>query len=466
MAKFNPPKPPAQPQRFDGIDPLDGRYYDSEVARYFSEEARVYYQAVVEAALARTLTEFNICDPSVADEIEKAAQAIKAEEIAEAEKTTKHDVRALVNVLRSKVSDKAKPFVHLTATSYDIVDTARSLQFRQGLTAVMLPRFSELIAALLKLTNKYADTVQIGRTHGQHGVPITFGFAIAQYIERIGSTVENINALSEKLMGKFSGAMGSYNALGLFVSDPLDFEAKLLQKLDLKPAPISTQIVPPEPILRILDELTLLSGAMANLATDIRQLQRTEIAEVRERFEEGQVGSSTMAHKRNPVSFENVVSLHKEVIGQNVTSKLNLISEHQRDLTDSASGRFYPVLVATVAEMAKRMANLMDKLEIDEAAMKRNLELTHGAIAAEPLYLLLSKYGHPDAHTKAKELAQFAQDSGQDLGYALAQDEDLKSYLPKFAPFEQKIIAKPELHYTGRAADQARRIASKWQAAK
>ena len=140
---------------------------------------------------------------------------------------------------------------------------------------------------------------------------------------------------------------------------------------------------------------------MANLSHDMRNLQRTEINEVRVKFEEGQTGSSTMAHKRNPWNFENVIGMSKQVTGQLLNANLNISSEHQRDLTDSASARFYPIIPACVALMAKRLDTIMSKIEVDETAMQKNLEMSSGAIAAEPLYLLFEKYGHTQAHEKA-----------------------------------------------------------------
>jgi adenylosuccinate lyase len=446
---------PSQTPNYSSIDPLDGRYYDPEIAQYLSEASRIAYQAYVEAALGRALADAGICSPEIAAQIEEAAGLVTAPAVAEAEKTTKHDIKALVNVIKAGLPDEAKPYVHFGATSYDIVATALSLQLRAAVNEVIIPRLIELEKTLLSLTKDYAETVQIGRTHGQHAVPITFGFAMAEYVSRLGSSINSLKVLNGKLKGKFSGAVGAYNALSLFVDDPIEFEKKVLGYLELEPAPYSTQIIPAENYVRLIDELAITAGIMANLSHDMRHLQRSEIAEVREAFEEGQTGSSTMAHKRNPWNFENVISMSKQVTAQLVNANLNLSSEHQRDLTDSASARFYGVVLASVAAMAQRLNTVMSKIEVDEQNMQRNLHLSGGAIAAEPLYLLLEKYGHTTAHEASKTLAHQALEAGKPLYEVASQDPGIADYFGKFTDNEKQILQEPEKHYTGLAAKKA-----------
>ncbi len=446
-----------------GLDPLDGRYYDPDVARYVSEQTRVVYQAHIEAALAHTLADEGICTRKQADAIERASRAVSAQEVYEEESITKHDIKALVNCIKRKAGPSAAPYVHFGATSYDIVATASAAQMRDTMHGVIIPRLHALLTILIGLTETYAHTLQVGRTHGQHAVPITFGFAISEYVSRLGDSMMAIHDLSGMLRGKFSGAVGAYNALSLFVSDPLAFEKVVLAKVGLQPAPFSTQIVPPEAMVRLLDELTIAAGIMANLAHDMRHLQRSEIGEVREKFEKGQTGSSTMAHKRNPWNFENVVSMSKQVIAQSVNANLNLSSEHQRDLTDSASARFYAIPVACVANMAARLNRIMGNIEVDAAAMDRNLRLSGGAIAAEPFYLLLAKHGHPEAHETSKRLAHEALQKGLRLHEVIAKDTEGASYWRKFTAAERAIIQDPETHYSGLAAKKALKIAKQWR---
>lgn len=450
---------------YSALDPFDSRYYDPEIARYLSERGRIAHYAYVEAALAHTLADFGVCSQAVAAKIDAATRQVTAEEVYQEEKITNHHTKALVNAIKSHLDDEAKPFVHFGATSFDIVSTGEALQLRGMTQNVILPRLQELIRTLLQLTKQYAETTQIGRTHGQHAVPITFGFAVAEYVSRLGESRQALAALSQELTGKFSGAVGAYNALSLFVDDPLKFETAVLARVNLKPAAYSTQIAPPETTIRLLDELAITAGIMANLSHDMRHLQRSEIAEVRERFEPGQTGSSTMAHKRNPWNFENVISMSKQVTAQMLNANLNIASEHQRDLTDSASSRFYGISLAAVASMAERLNKVMSKLEVDEDSMQRNLHLTGGAIAAEPLYLLLEKYGHTEAHEQAKAIAHRALEQHTSL-YEIAQaDQAIQPYWQKFTNHERTILQNPEAHYTGLAAKKARVIHDYWQQA-
>lgn len=448
---------------YSSLDPLDGRYYDPETAQYLSERSRIAYQAYVEAALAHALADFGICSPAVAKQIEKSAGEVTAEAVYAEEEITKHDIKAVGNVIKSKLPADAQPYVHFGATSYDIISTASALQLKDTMHQVVIPRLESLLQTLVGLSEQYADTVQIGRTHGQHAVPITFGYAIAIYVSRLGESIEQLKASTSEIYGKFSGAVGSYNALSVFVDDPQKFEKVLLAKLDLKPAPYSTQIVPAENTIRVLDELSIAAGIMANLSHDMRHLQRTEIAEVRERFEKGQTGSSTMAHKRNPWNFENVVSMWKQVTAQTLNARLNLPSEHQRDLTDSASSRFYAIIPASVASMASRLSRIMNKLEVDEATMQRNLNLTQGAIAAEPLYLLFAKYGHTAAHELSKKIAHQALSQNKPLKDVILASKEAAGYWKKFTASERKIIEKPEQYYTGKAIQKAQDIINTWK---
>lgn len=448
---------------YDAVDPLDGRYFDPEIAKYLSERSRVIYQAHAEGALACTLADFGICSRQIANEIESAVKKINIEDVYKEEQVTKHDVKALVNCIKRELSEEAQPYVHFGATSYDIVSAASSLQLRTAINELIIPRQKALIKTLLKLTKSYADSVQIGRTHGQHAVPITFGLSMAGYVSRLGENMLALKDLSSNLHGKFSGAVGAYNALSVFVDDPIKFEKTVLGYLDLQPAPFSTQIVPAENVIRLIDELAISAGIMANLAHDMRHLQRTEIAEVRERFEKGQTGSSTMAHKRNPWNFENIISMSKQVTAQMLNANLNISSEHQRDLTDSASARFYNIALASVASMTERLNRVMGKLEVDDENMRRNLYLTQGAIAAEPLYLLLEKYGHTTAHEKAKTLAHQALSKRQSLYEIASNDKSLADYWKKLSEKERLLIKNPEANYTGLSSQKALTIHDHWQ---
>src|SRR3989344_4888830 len=359
---------------YDSFSPVDYRYWDKDVAQYLSENGFTRYKLLVELALVKVLNRRGICPPDALAEIEVACGQVTTAEVYEEEERIRHDIRALVNCIQAKVSDKAKPYVHVTATSYDIVDTANAARYKDVTKMVLIPSLEKLQALLIGITTREADTAQVGRTHGQHAVPITFGFAMAGYISRLGGCIEALQILVSELFGKFSGAVGAYNASSLFFTDPEKFEEEVLAQLGLKPAEHSTQIVPPEALIRLLCEVVTTAGVMGNLARDMRQLQRTEIAEVGEEFDAKQVGSSTMPQKRNPINFENVESIWKIVVARMSTVFMDQISEHQRDLTNSASARTYGEIIAYAVSMAKRLHRTMCKLKVDKTNLKRNFE--------------------------------------------------------------------------------------------
>jgi adenylosuccinate lyase len=457
--------------RFGLFSPTDFRYSVAELIPYLSESASISYQARVEAALARELAREGICSDSVASEIESACQKVRAEDVYDEENRIKHETRALVNVIREKVSERAKPFVHLTATSFDIVDTANSLRYKEAISNVLVPDLLELESALIELSKIHADTPQIGRTHGQHAEPITFGFFLSLYVSRLGGRIRRILEAAEALRGKFSGAVGVYGPLSLAVKDPERFESNLLKSLGLLPGDVSTQIVQPEPISDLAHAIISAFGVIANLARDMRNLQRTEVAEVSEGFAAAQVGSSTMPQKRNPISFENAESLWKKFVPEIVTVYLDQISEHQRDLTNSASERYFPELLVVFDYTVRRMTRTIwdnktkgPKLLINKERMRENLERSANEFVAEPLYVLLALSGHPDAHEQVRKAIQEIKDRGnaQDLIGALRKDEQVAKYLGSLDSAKLKILKDPS-SYRGIARQKTISVAEKWE---
>jgi len=454
--------------RFDTISPIDSRFYGGDAALfkslqpYLSAAATIRYQARVEGALAQAMADAGICDRAVADAIARAADRVTPQEVAEEETKTRHDVRALVNVIRAQVPEEAKRFVHLGATSYDIVDTANALRYRECVERVVVPALGALVARCISIAEAEADTPQIGRTHGRHAEPITFGFAMAEYVSRLGDRVEFLRSVARRLPGKLSGAVGVYSAMGLLTADARALERRFLAALGLHPRSSSTQIVEPEGWTDLAHACVTALGVMANLADDMRQLQRTEIGEVAESFGAEQVGSSTMPHKRNPVSFENVKSIWKAMAPRVMTTYLDQISEHQRDLTNSASQRFLGEIIASTAYAAGRMAGSLEGIRVDRDRLKANLAMSRGAIVAEPLYVLFAKYGHPDAHEVVRRLTLEAERGSRSVLEVVAQDAELRDYLTKLSPEERRILERPE-DYRGLAADVARDVASTWR---
>ncbi len=453
---------------FDTISPLDFRYYGrnerifQKLQPYLSENAMIRHMAKVEAALTNILAKKGICSKKVADEVEKASKKISAEEVYVEEDKLKHNVRALVNCIRNRVSDEAKPFIHFTATSHDIISTADALRCKEFTNSILIPALIDFEKTLIDLALRERNTLQVGRTHGQHAVPITFGFALAQYVSRFGNSILKIRKSGNNLRGKIAGAVGSYNASSLFFRNPEEFEKQVLQELNLKPSPISTQIPEAEFMVDYVNDVVGSFGVLANLSDDMRNLQRSEIAEVGEIFTSKQVGSSTMPQKRNPINFENVKSLWKEFMPRIITLYSDQISEHQRDLTNSASSRFIPEILAAFYISVKRLNRTMKSLNVDEKNLKKNFDMNKGLIVAEPLYILLAAYNHPDAHEAVKQLTLKAQSTKKPLQEIIKKEKSLKQYLKKFNKEQLKIINNPE-NYVGIANKKTESVCVYWK---
>ncbi len=448
---------------YDCISPIDYRYWDKDVAEYLSEEAFIRYKMRVEIALVKTICWLkNLDEYAIATEVRKACLKVTAKDVYKEEQITKHDIRALVNCICRHVREEVRPLIHLGATSCDIVDTANALRYQEVVHDIVLPVLENLKEVLEQLALREADTVQIGRTHGQHAVPITFGFMIAGYVSRFRKSINKVGEAARKLVGKFSGAVGAYNALSLLCNDPVNFEYKVMENVSgclLKSAEHSTQIAPPEPMIRLFSELTLAAGIIADLADDMRHLQRTEIGEIYEEFDSKQVGSSTMPHKRNPINFENAKSCWKIIVGKMTTLYMDQLSEHQRDLTNSASSRTYGEIICYLVSMTKRMSKTMAKVRVDKESLKRNLEKTNSIFLAEPLYIILADMGHPNAHEKVKQLTLQAEKERKSLQLVAKEDAEVKKYYAKMSERYRNVLDNP-VQYTGIAAKRAKRIAN------
>lgn len=437
--------------------PWDARYYGEceDLIPYLSAGARFRKQAMVEGAIVSTFSKLKLCPPSVADEVGRAAASVKFERAAEIEKETKHDIRALVLAMRELVSEEARPWIHQGATSYDIVDTANSLCHRDAAIKIMIPNLLSLARLWADIALSEKGTVQIGRTHGQWAVPTTFGYAMCWWLERLVASIEKIQDVSENLIGKFSGAVGTYAAQGLVVEDPIAFESALMETLGLPVSKMSTQIAEPEPLVGYAHSVISCLNVLGDFANTMRQLQRSEIAEVGEPFDgRGQVGSSTMPQKRNPWEFEHVVGLARTCSPHTLAIASAQFSEHQRDLTNSVPLRFYPMEdTLALNAAAKRLNRLSGGLEINRAAMAENLGRAWKKAIAEPLQILLSKYGLPDAHETVRKMAMHPAPL-KELAFA---SEELKPYFAKFTKEELELISDPK-RYTGRAAEKTESV--------
>lgn len=448
--------------QYQNISPLDFRYRIPELEPYFTEESGIKYQIIIEVAIVKIFAKNGICSQEIYKEIEREAQKVTVEEIYKEDKKTKHTPQAMVNCIRRRLSRDARRFIHLSVTSSDIYDTANAMRLRDATRNIILPDLLKFEKQLIKLAREEKNTLQIGRTHGQHAVPITFGFALSEYVSRLGHAIRDIERANKDLRGQISGATGAYNASSLLFDDPELFEKEVLRELDLSPASHSTQIVEPEFLVNHTHSLTLAYGVIANFVRDMRQLQRTEIAEVGEGFGKKQVGSSTMPHKRNPVSFEHVEGLWKEFMPRMITLYLDQISEHQRDLSNYSSGRFVFEIAHSLDSSLRLLHTVMANFFVDRKRMKKNFEESRATIIAEPLYILLALSGHPDAHEVVRDLTLKAEKSNYDILALLSKDRKLKTYFEKIPKKKLSVLARPE-KYIGIASKKTERVCTYWE---
>ena len=390
------------------ILPIDtGRYGTPEMRVVFDEENRVQRLLDVEAALAWAHSEVGNIPKEDAERIVEIASTkhVKVERVKEIESQIKHDIMSLVKAL-AEVCGPSGAYIHLGATSYDIVDTATALQLRDALN-IISRKLDDLELVLLNAAERYKETVMIGRTHGQHALPITFGFKISVWMREVARHIQRLDDCKKRLLvGKMSGAVGTQAGLG---SNAMKIQELVMERLDLEAAEISTQIIQRDRHAELICILAMITSTLDNIATEIRELQRTEIAEVYEPFERRrQVGSSTMPHKRNPELSERICGLAKIMRSLVVPALENIPTWHERDLTQSSSERFIIPEACILADyMLHLMKSILSDLEVDEERMRRNIELTQGRTMSEALMIALVGKGmdRQEAHELVRKLA-------------------------------------------------------------
>lgn len=389
------------------ILPIDtGRYGTPEMKRIFEEETRVQKMLDVEAALAWAHARVGNISKKDAERIMASAllERVKLSRIKEIENEIRHDVAALVRAL-AEASGPSGAFVHLGATSYDIVDTANALQLKEALELIEL-RLDNLHEILRGKAQQYKETLMIGRTHGQHALPITLGFKFAVWMCEISRHIQRLKGCEGRvIVGKMSGAVGTQAAFG---SHAMEIQKLVMERLGIKAAEISSQIVQRDRHAELVCLLAIVASSLENFATEIRELQRPEIAELFEAFEEKkQVGSSTMPHKQNPETCETVCGLARIVRSLVIPALENVVTWHERDLTQSSAERFIiPEACILVDHMLSLMSNIVANLRVDERRMMKNVELTQGRALSEAVMTALAKKGvnRQEAHEILRKL--------------------------------------------------------------
>lgn len=361
----------------------------------------------VEAALAWARAQVGDIPKDASDEIERHASTkyVTLERIREIEKVTEHETMALVEAL-AEVSGKGGAYVHFGATSSDILDTALALQMKEGLEIVKA-KLDTLEGVLIDLSRKYRGSMMIGRTHGQHALPMTVGLKFAVWLREVGRHIERVNQCSARvLVGKMSGAIGTMAGLGKHAAE---IQELVMERLGLKADEVTSQIVQRDRYAELVCVFAVLASSLDKFATEIRNLQRPEIDELAEPFREGkQVGSSTMPQKRNPWRSENISSLariERSLVGPALES---VVTWHERDLAQSASERFIiPESFVILDHMLSSMVRILGGLRVDERRMLENLMRFKDPMMSEAVMTGLVNKGMPrqEAHKLLQQIS-------------------------------------------------------------
>lgn len=413
------------------VCPLDYRYGREEMKRIFSEENRLRLFLDVEAALALAHGEAGDIPAEAARAISKNATTarVKLARVKAIEAETRHDMMALVKALAEMCGDAGR-FVHLGATSNDIIDTATALQLKEAMELIR-GGLERLARSLARLALAHKRTVMAGRTHGQIGVPTTFGLKIAVFAMEFRRHIERFEEAGKRVCaGKMSGAVGTGAALG---PKAVLVQELTMRRLDLAAAEASNQIVQRDRYAEYVMLCAGVASSLEKLATEVRNLQRSEIGEVAEPFDEAkQVGSSTMAQKRNPIISENICGLARIVRGFVVPAMENVVLWHERDLTNSSAERFILPHVSILTDHAlASTVQLVEALQVFPDRMLKNLESTKGMVMAESLMMgLVAKgLGRQEAHELVRRLSIEAEKKGLHLLDAAWASPDVKKRL-------------------------------------
>ena len=412
--------------------PIDtGRYGTAEMKKVFEEETRVQRMLDVEAALAWAHAEVGDIPRKDAEKIASKASLkyVKLDRIKEIEHEIKHDIASLVRSL-SEVCGPSGAYVHLGATSYDIVDTTNALQLKEALDLIET-KLVEFEKVLMEKARRYKKTVMAGRTHGQHALPITLGFKFAIWMREIARHVQRLMECRERVsVGKMSGAVGTQAGLG---EHAMKIQDLVMRKLKINSADISTQIIQRDRYAELVCLLAQVASSLENFATEIRELQRSEIGELFEHFEAAkQVGSSTMPQKRNPELCERVCGLARIVRGLVTPALEDVTTWHERDLTQSSAERFIlPEACILTDYLLYLMCGIVANLRVDEQRMLKNMEVTQGRMMSEAVMITLAKKGmsRQEAHEHLRKLTIKSEKENRHFKQILLEDKIVSELL-------------------------------------
>lgn len=435
------------------ILPIDtGRYGTSEMKAVFEEENRLQRMLDVEAALAWAHGEVGNIPKKDAQRIIEVAtvKTVKLIRVKEIEAQIKHDVTSIVRAL-SEAAGASGAYVHLGATSQDINDTATALQLKEAVGLIEAKLYN-LEKTMLEKAQQHKRTIMIGRTHGQHALPITLGFKFAIWLRENARHIERLSQCRKRLLvGKMSGAVGTQAGLGPHATE---IQELVMKKLGLEAADISNQIIQRDVHAEFVLLLSMIASTLDKIATEIRELQRPEIGELAEPFEKAkQVGSSTMPHKRNPELCERISGLAKVMRGLVVPALEDIPTWHERDLTQTSAERFIIPESCILADyMLHLMTKILTELQVNKEKMRRNIELTQGRTMSEAVMVALVEKGmnRQEAHELLRVLTIKSETKQQPLRKTLLEDKTVHS---KLSEKEIDRALKPE-NYLGTTLKQ------------
>lgn len=434
------------------VHPIEYRYGTREMKRVWTEESKLLYMLKVEVALATAEADLNIIPEAAAKQIARAAEKVSVTRVQEIEKRISHDVMAVVQAISEQLRADAD-YVHYGATSSDILDTSLSLQLQDSLR-ILVTKLKKLRSVLVNLADENKLRVCAGRTHGQIAVPTTYGMRFAVWAMEIDRHLQRIwEARSRIEVGQITGAVGTQAAFG---KRGIEVQARTLELLGLRPVEVSTQVIQRDRYAEYVMLLANLATTLEKVFTETRILQRSEIGELSEGFGKGQVGSSTMPHKRNPIKSEQICGLARVVRSFVLPCLENNTLWDERDLTNSSSERIiFPEVTILTDHIVILATNVLGNLEFHDSNIKRNLDLMRGLNMSEAVMIeLANKIGRQRAHEVVRLASMRAYESDETLVTALLKEPAVTEHLTK----EQlEWMIRPE-NYIGTAVQQVESV--------
>ncbi|MHA1681174.1 MAG: adenylosuccinate lyase [Promethearchaeota archaeon] len=412
------------------VHAIETRYRTKEMYALFTEEYKLQKWLDVEVALIKAHVRLGNVPPDAEKEVTRkgTTSIVKLERVKEIEHEIHHDVMAMVKGFAEQCDGDVGKYIHLGATSYDIVDTAWALIFRDALK-ILESRVKGIIQVLLDHAEARKDFVCVGRTHGQHAIPTTYGMKFANWADELARHLERLEEIKVRdVVGKFGGAVGTMASHG---DQGITLQKMIMDELGINPNLISTQVVHRDRHAEIIFWTALVASTISKMSKEIRDLQRNEIGEMFEPFAKKQVGSSTMASKRNPHKSERLCGIYR-LVASNIFPAMenNALIEHERDLTNSSVERIMlPENFILLDYMLSQFMSIIKDIEINESNVRKNLELTRGAIMSEYIMVELVRKGmsRQDAHEILRQVAIRCRQDGISYREGIIDDDRIKN---------------------------------------